>query len=179
MNKRITLANQEIAVIALDNLGGGSKRVHTEDIARECYRLAPAQFSWRKYPDLPDCDTARVGLSDAHKQKNGALVSITGPSQREGLWMLTAAGIAWLCGNEDRLRNALGAKVLAASTHRDARQYARRPLHHVIRHPAFAQFKSESSCSNLDEAAFVDSLNCTLIESRVIGYIHRCNHGIS
>lgn len=154
--------NWEIAVVALDNVGGSSRRMHTEDVARECHRLAPVQFSWRKYADLPDCDIARVALSDARKSKHGSLVTMTGPSEREGLWMLTAKGVHWLHDRGQQIRAHLTGSVASDYSRKEVRQYARRALVGLMRHRAFVQYQADRHCGNVGEADFVDSLNCTL-----------------
>ena len=155
-------ANWEIAVLALHGLGGASDRVHTEDIAIRCYKLAPGQFSWRKHPELPDCDIARVALSDARKDKNGALVSMTGPSEREGLWMLTDAGVRWIRARGEAVKRALGVRPSPVDPGKNARQYARRAIGELIRHPAFTHFRESGSVADVTEGDFVDSLRCTL-----------------
>jgi hypothetical protein len=161
MTQHRRATNIEVALVALYNLGGGEKRVHTEDVALECYRLAPGQFSWRKYPKYPDCDIARVYLSEARKKKRGILVSFSGPSEREGLWMLTAAGLQWVRSRA----NVLGRALTLAQTQPSSRQYAQRGLNEVMSHRAFQIHEREGSCATVEEADFVDSLKCTLNSS--------------
>ncbi len=92
------LANWEITVLALWRLGGSFERQSTEDVAVEAWKLAPQRFSWQKYPEHPNMDTARVALTDAKKAKNGSLVD--GDNKRRGEkaektgWLLTPAGVA-------------------------------------------------------------------------------------
>lgn len=45
MNKE--LSNIDIALFALYKLGGTAKKVHTEEIAWEAYKLAKERFSWQ------------------------------------------------------------------------------------------------------------------------------------
>ena len=70
----IELSNIDIAVYALYLLGGWRDRIHTEDIALKCFELAPSKFSWVKYPEYPDNNTAYLSLGDAKKTKYGVLV---------------------------------------------------------------------------------------------------------
>ncbi len=75
-----TLSNIDIALYALHLLGGQDHRVHTEDVALKCFELAPTQFSWVKYPNYPEYNTAYLALGDAQKAKYGGLV--VGGSER-------------------------------------------------------------------------------------------------
>lgn len=84
----------EVAVCALHLLNGAQKSIDHEDIAIKCHELAPELFAWRKYPEQVNLELVRVSLSDAKKEKNGALVSGSG---RDG-WRLTPAGVTWLAG---------------------------------------------------------------------------------
>ena len=169
--------NWEIAVVALHNRGGTTRRVHTEDVALECHTLAKTRFSWRKYPDQPDCDIARVALSDARKPENGSLVSLAGPvkqrsgrrhkrpSEREALWMLTPDGIEWMRHRGARVRDALASPEGPRASTSESRQYARRAIQHLTVHPAFIRYRTDGHCDGLSEADFVDSLKCTLNSS--------------
>ena len=148
--------NPDIAVLALYRLGGAETRVHTEDVALECYRLAQPDFSWRKYPEHPDCEPARLALEDARKPKNGRRVSRTGTA-REGGWMLTPTGVQWVREHGDQATEVLGVADL-----RSERQYARRAVSELTSHAAFRRFASERTCEGVSEVEFVDSLRCTL-----------------
>lgn len=74
--------------IAVYLCGGESKPIDTEVIAVCANRLAPGRFTWRKYKEQISLEHIRVFLSDAKKDKNGALVSGSGDRG----WMLTPAG---------------------------------------------------------------------------------------
>jgi hypothetical protein len=87
----------EVAVVAIYLLGGAQRSIDTEDAALKCHELAPKLFSWQKYKDQINLELVRVGLSDAKKPKNGALLSGSG---REG-WRLSARGLDWV-SNEGR-----------------------------------------------------------------------------
>ena len=148
--------NPDIAVLALYRLGGAETRVHTEDVALECFRLAQPKFSWRKYPEHPDCETVRTALEDARKPTYGKRVSRTGTA-REGEWMLTPAGVQWVREHGEEATEALG----AADLHSE-RQYARRAVGELTAHAAFRRFASDRTCRGVSEVEFVDSLRCTL-----------------
>jgi len=99
-------ANRELVVYCLYVAGGATERVHTEDLALKCWELFPDSFSWTKYPRYPDKDIVRVALTDARKDKYGALVSGrveghasgVGHGEPEG-WLLTDKGLAWIKEN--------------------------------------------------------------------------------
>jgi len=40
------LSNNDIVIYAIFKLGGVEKKIHTEDIAMECFKLSPEKFSW-------------------------------------------------------------------------------------------------------------------------------------
>ncbi len=115
-------SNVEVVVAAVYFCGGATRKVHTEDIALEAFRLAPAQFCWRKYPEHPDKDIVRVALTDAAKKENGQLVR--GRSGRptsgkaEDGWQLTPAGAKWAAANAEAVRGILGTRS-TSSAHRE------------------------------------------------------------
>jgi hypothetical protein len=99
-------ANRALVVYCLYVAGGVTERVHTEDLALKCWELFPDSFSWTKYPKYPDKDIVRVALTDARKDKYGALVSGrvegkasgVGHGEPEG-WLLTDKGLGWIKDN--------------------------------------------------------------------------------
>lgn len=157
MKTERNIANWQVAVYALYLLGGAKQRIHTEDVALKAFELAPRQFCWRKHPDLPDCDISRIALSDAAKVKNGAHVSMEGPSQREGMWFLTSQGVNWIKANEDTL-----SRIIKLPQERFPREYATRQLYSLTKHAAFVKFQSEKNCDGIEDYEFVESLRCTI-----------------
>lgn len=99
-------ANRELVVYGLYVAGGATERIHTEDLALKCWELFPDSFSWTKYAQYPDKDIVRVALTDARKEKYGALVvgrvegHAAGPgnAEPEG-WLLTEKGLTWVKEN--------------------------------------------------------------------------------
>ena len=89
----------DFVVAALHRLGGASRPVDIEDIAMECFRLAPDRFRWRKHPEQIDIAGVRDGLSDARKPNAGRLVV----GNRKHGWTLTAEGEAWALQLDPRL----------------------------------------------------------------------------
>lgn len=88
---RDAVLKPHVVVLALASLGGAERWVDTEDVAVRARELAPAAFSWRKYPEQIDLDGVRVALYDAAKESYGHLVE---GSVRSG-WSLTPAGVEW------------------------------------------------------------------------------------
>ncbi len=97
--REVSLSNHEIVTLAVYALGGESKQVDTEDVAKEADRLVPGRFTWRKYRDQIDKELIRVFLSDAKKPKNGAYIAGVG---NDG-WTLTEAGLVFARTNLGRL----------------------------------------------------------------------------
>jgi hypothetical protein len=85
------ISSYELTVLACLLEGGATKLVHTEDLAIRAFDLAPHRFGWRKYPDRIDLDIVRVSLSNATKDKNGALVQ----GSKDSGWSLTRRGMQW------------------------------------------------------------------------------------
>lgn len=94
---------RDLVVLAVEDSGGASRVVHTEDVAVAAHKLAPKSFSWRRHPDQIDLDSVRVSLTDARKEKYGSLVS---GSIRDG-WRLTEAGVEWAETLGSTLRSAV------------------------------------------------------------------------
>src|SRR5262249_39071343 len=67
--KRLTKTASELVTLALHRLGGAQRAIDTEDVAMEAHRLAPGQFSWKKYPDQINLDLIRIFLVRARENK--------------------------------------------------------------------------------------------------------------
>jgi hypothetical protein len=76
-------------VVAAYLIGAQTAAVDTEDVAVKADEIVPGCFVWRKYKNQINLDAVRVHLSDAKKEKNGALIAGTGTSG----WRLTPAGV--------------------------------------------------------------------------------------
>ena len=162
---KVGLSNREVVVLALFAKGGTTMRIHTEDISVECHRLAPSSFSWTKYPEFPDKDIVRVALTDARKEKYGALVSgRTGQNRgqfhrRERApasdgWALTDAGIRWAQLNRHRLADFDSA---AEKTHR---QQSLKFLNRVRKHKVFGEYQGGSQEFQPAIGDLADLLRC-------------------
>jgi len=153
------LSNRDVAVYALDLLGGWKERVHTEDVALKCHELAPSKFSWVRHPEYPDLSTARYALEDAARLGHGRLVE--GESERTGKsiggWMLTADGVRWLSANRARIEKFLGERLRP----RD-RAPASRKLRELFGSAAFKKFVEYGEEAEISHAEFAESLVCTV-----------------
>jgi hypothetical protein len=87
-----TLTHSQIVTWAVSLLGGGQRRIDTEDVAVKAFELAPKRFCWRKYSKQINLELVRVALSDAKKTENGVLLTGSG---RTG-WSLTRRGLEWV-----------------------------------------------------------------------------------
>lgn len=93
-NNSLTTGSRQLDVVlmAVYLLDGHKKAVDTEDIAMKAHALAPAMFSWQKYPDQINLELVRVNLSNAKKNQYGELLTGSG---REG-WRLSSNGLEWV-----------------------------------------------------------------------------------
>ena len=160
------VSGKDIVLYALYLLDGWQKRVHTEDIALKCFKLAPSKFSWVKYSQYPDPAPARFALEAAKKPKYEALVK--GASERkrniksskqESIkgWMLTDKGIQWIKGNKARIENHLDRHIPTGD-----RLPAERKLKELAGSVAFKKFKGYGDQAEISHAEFAESLVCTV-----------------
>lgn len=158
--------NRKLVVIALSLLGGGTKRIHTEDIALKCHELFPGSFSWTKYPEYPDKDIVRVALTDARKEKYGALVdgragqnlglsSRTKRKPESDGWMLTAKGIEWI--NEN---SGLVDGLPITGQMKEHRQQVLKQLKRIRQHTLFSHFLEDQERFNPSIGDIAELLRC-------------------
>ena len=166
------LSNVEIAVYALYLLGGWRERIHTEDIVLKCYEIAPSKFSWVKYPERPSDHTVYVSLTDATKQKNGALVGGESDRKRDtrkkgiqriGGWKLTPQGVEWVEKNKRRIESSLGTHATLGE-----RLDTDRKLKELLRSHAYSKFLKNGDNADISHAEFAESLVCTVNTSSEI-----------
>ena len=84
--------NQDVFVWALYLLGGADKDVGVEDVCLKCFEIAPARFSWRTHPELPDGVKGLKALSVAENKTHVGL--ILRPNKFN--CRLTLDGIKWV-----------------------------------------------------------------------------------
>ncbi len=152
------IPNSELVVYVLSLLGGESKSVHTEDIARKCHELFSDSFSWRKFPEYPDKEVVRVGLMDARREKNGQLVKGRSGQDRGKIpdgWMLTEDGIEWLKKNHIRFEALAGSNEL-----KEHRQKLLQQLKRVKQHVLFEKFITNREQFSPSIGDLADLLRC-------------------
>jgi hypothetical protein len=156
------LSNIDIALFALYKLGGISKKVHTEHIAWEAYKLAKGRFSWR-LPEFrekfPDKSPVRFALEQAKKKEHGKLVSgrAGGDINRPELegWRFTPEGAEWIRQNEKRITKALKQKAPTLPK-LDAEKFVRK----LRREPCFKHFQQKRNFQDISPYMFTDMLGC-------------------
>ena len=140
------LTKWQVAVAALYRLRGAVVRRDSEDIALECFELAPRRFGWRSHPQLAP---ARAALRAARRS---ALIS----GDHAG-WLLTPAGVSWCEAHLPEAKPRRRLRGWSALERREAealRRLLRQPLHtcwksgqraptppevaHTLRYPADA-----------------------------------------
>ena len=170
------LTNWEIAVYALYLQGGGTRPVHTEDVAIKCFELARESFSWVKHPNNPDKDIARMALIDARKEKIGTLVTGRAgrgkghstdahPNRSPDGWQLNEKGIAWVKENEQRL--AVELKQQQPKAHR---QEIQQNLSRVRKHILYKDFIDQPSSFVPSLGSLAELLRCRVDAERAVWY---------
>jgi hypothetical protein len=80
-------SNEEVALLALLQLGGDVQLIDIEDIAIRADELAPGQFRWRKHVEHINLLAAYYALNDGRKSGRARGKPASG-------WMLTDEGVA-------------------------------------------------------------------------------------
>lgn len=163
MIKENKLSDVDIVIYALYDLGGWQERIHTEDIALRCFKVAPSKFSWVKYKEYPDLMTAWFALGDAKKERYGALV--VGGSERKkgsgkdsfGGWRLSERGLQWIKANKHRIEEALYGGISP-----DTRLLEDRRLKTLIKSQAYRKYIIHGEKAEISHAEFAESLVCTV-----------------
>jgi len=163
LNEEIKLSEGEIVLFVLYELGGWKERIHTEDIALECFRLAPSKFSWVKYPQYPDLMAAWYAIGSAKKIEDGKL--LVGGSERKkgtgkdkfGGWRLTNDGIKWIQNNKERIE-----KKLKGKQNPNIRLLNNIKIKKLLSSRGFQLFREYGIKAQIPYADFVESLTCTV-----------------
>jgi hypothetical protein len=172
------LTNIDVTLIALLELGGFEKRVHTEEIAYKAFELDPARFGWRlkefRERGFPDKEPVRIALKDAAKEKYGALVegrtgkeisSTARKRKRKDAdgWTFTPAGAKWIREREASIKQKLGlerSNLHPTETARFLKQIKSQPL--------FAKYKQNGDLAQESCFTFTDMLNVSPDTSRAV-----------
>jgi len=155
MIQEVWLNDKDIVIYALYVLGGYQRRVHTEDIALKCYEIAPARFSWTKYPQYPDIQPVRFALEKCKPL-------IIGSSERKSPtpitgWRFTSDGIQWMKVHLSRIEKQLGKKQPPTERLVDNRR-----MKVLIKSQAFKKYLVEGENAEISHAEFAESLVCTV-----------------
>lgn len=161
--KESKLSDVDIVIYALYELGGWQERIHTEDIALRCFKIAPSKFSWVKHKEYPDLMAVWFALGDAKKERYGALV--VGGSERKkgsgkdsfGGWRLSEKGLQWIKDNKPRIEEALHGSMSP-----DTRLLEDRRLKTLIRSQAYYKYITQGEKAEISHAEFAESLVCTV-----------------
>lgn len=152
--RQVSLRNEDIAVFALYQLGGVSRKVHLEEVACECHRLARDRFGWEmpRFKSLgPDKRAGYYALADAKKSK---LVKSAGARNTDGnKFQITSQGVRWLEENRQRIATALNSKAAVAP-----KDQLRGILRAVKSDQAFRRFVAEGGVDGLSVYDLVDFL---------------------
>jgi len=132
---QFVLRGHEIVTLAVHLVGGDRHPADTEDVAVKANQLAPGRFTWRKYKDQINIEIIRAFLSDAKKEKYGALLSGSGNTG----WLLTDAGVMFVKENMTRLAVPL---VVDDRLNPNERQRRRAELARIIASDAFRKFEA-------------------------------------
>jgi hypothetical protein len=164
------LSKMDIVLYALYNLGGASRKVHTEEIAWQAYQLAKEKFSWclPKFIKLgfPDKLTVLIALETAHKEKHGRLVlgraGRNAAGKLEG-WNFTPQGVKWIKENEERISGALKSdKKVSGMDERDRERFIKK----LKSDPSFSSYQERRSLDEVTQYMFTDMLICAPDTSR-------------
>lgn len=155
------LSNIEIILYALYLKGGEVKKIHTEDIALQCFKLSPSRFSWIKYPKYPNLESVRRPLISARSKESGSLVSgrhgRTKENQVSDGWIFTPNGINWIEKNKDKIELLLGSKQKPVK-----RTQIDKQIFEFKNSTAFKKFLNDKTCENIHDYEFTDFLNANL-----------------
>jgi hypothetical protein len=111
----IEIANWEIFVWSLSQLGGKTTFVDVEVAFISCFDLAPNRFSWRTREDLPDYKKCSKALQEAEARRPRLLLKTRDGLKRQ----LTVEGQHWVSAHEPRMVAALhSGKTVAEPTSR-------------------------------------------------------------
>jgi hypothetical protein len=175
------LRTVDYVIASLFRLGGSTRPVDIEDIAFECFKIAPHRFRWRKYPEQIDIAQVRDGLSDARKPANGVLVV----GDRKQGWSLTQSGIKWATqlpelvegqGRPGRIRldvpvraaekqRVLASKALQKAVSGDAEQVTAQEFRELLRVDRYVTAEKYQQRLSIVLEAFADDIRTQSIIS--------------
>jgi len=125
-------SNVDVVILAVYLVGGGIRKVDTEDVAIKAQELSPGRFSWRKYADQIDLERVRVRLSQAAHE--GALSGVHSKG-----WRLTAIGSKYVEENLLDLVRGKSARVSVRKEDREWQAAEKKRLYQTIAYRKFAK----------------------------------------
>ena len=155
-------SNLEIVVYVLSSLGGASRKVSTEQIAYEAFKMAPDRFGWvlGEYQELPDKYVTKTALEDAAKKKYGSLVigKYARDISKDG-WTLTPEGVRWVESNYHRFepRSSPVESQAPRLSPREVKRFQSR----IFRERVFQIYQSHRSLEGITRYMFTDMLQCS------------------
>jgi hypothetical protein len=138
MSPEDAIANWEIFLWALEDLGGAATLVDVEDIFIRCFEAAPRRFAWRTRIDLPDYKKCSKALQEAEARSPRMLVKAGSSFRRQ----LTVEGQTWLEANRARLGGVLESGKLVQEPKQRPRA---RLLSEVEQSDVFQAWKAEGT----------------------------------
>lgn len=139
----------DIALAALERLGGASRHVDIEELAIEAYRSAPQLFRWRTRREYPSPEKVRMALVHANERRSEPLVV----SNPKGLaWRLTSAGVAFVGVGSATTGVARSSASPSSPSGRRVRE--------IRRHPAFVKFAHGTPIAEIERYQLADLLLC-------------------
>lgn len=138
--------NQDIFVWALYLLGGADNDIGVEDVCLKCFEIAPARFSWRTHPELPDGVKGLKALSVAENKSHVGL--ILRPNKFN--CRLTLEGIKWVEAYKSILEKNYSKAIVQAS--KTTNQHERK-RHELKKSDAWAKFLVDPTTVEISDAA--------------------------
>jgi len=86
------VANWEIFLWAVYQLGGSSHFVDIEDVSYECFKIAPARFGWRTRPELPDYKKCTKALQEAGREASNYELGLVQDFNKDAMEKMKSAG---------------------------------------------------------------------------------------
>lgn len=166
MEKQIAqeLSNNDIVIYAIFKLGGIEKKIHTEDIAMECFKLSPEKFSWTQskyFKKYPDKEIARVTLKNLKSKKNKGPILVKGRAgatsagkETDG-WRLTPEGVKWILSNQKRIEESL--KITDKPVKRPE---VSKIIKKLEGEKCYQKYLQDGSLQNVNKYEFTDMLLC-------------------
>ncbi len=138
-------------MLALYELGGAEKSIDVEAIYLRAFEIAPARFSWRTRPDLPDYKKVSKALQSVEATTHVGLVLRVDEHHRR----LTPEGAAWTEQHLETLKSLYGGSGAVEASSRNEHEALRR---RVKASPAFAHWKTTG---DVDIGRLAPALECS------------------